>query len=114
MKDIPCIFVAGEKEQATETAFYRKILGFEHELLFARSMEEAHLMAAAGNGFVFTAKNKNAAANSDGVKLLALYNNGKRVHKDYYFFWKKDNGNSYIRSFIDIALKAFGTSGKNL
>ena len=114
LKGIPCIFVAGEKEQATETAFYRKILGFEHELLFARSMEEAHLMAAAGNGFVFTAKNKNAVANSDGVKLLALYNNGKRVHKDYYFFWKKDNGNRYIRSFIDIALKAFGMDGKNL
>lgn len=114
LKGIPCIFVAGEKEQATETAFYRKNLGFEHELLFAHSMEEAHLMAAAGNGFVFTAKNKNAAANSDGVKLLALYNNGKRVHKDYYFFWKKDNGNRYIRSFIDIALKAFGMDGKNL
>ena len=114
LKGIPCIFVAGEKEQATETAFYRKILGFEHELLFARSMEEAHLMAAAGNGFVFTAKNKTLAAAGDGVKLLALYNKGKRVHKDYYFFWKKDNGNRYIRSFIDIALKAFGMDGKNL
>ena len=112
LKGIPCIFVAGEKEQATETAFYRKNLGFEHELLFARSMEEAHLMAAAGNGFVFTAKNKTLAAAGDGVKLLALYNNGKRVYKDYYFFWKKDNGNRYIRSFIDIALKVFGMDGK--
>ena len=114
LKDIPCIFVAGEKEQAAEAAFYSKVLGIKHELLFARSMEEAHLMAAAGNGFAFTAKNKASAAAGDGVRLLALYNNGRRVHKDYYFFWKKDNGNRYIRSFIDIALKAFGTSGKNL
>ena len=77
LRGIPCIFVAGEKVQATETAFYRKILGFEHELLFARSMEEAHLMAAAGNGFVFTAKNKTLAAAGDGVKLLA------KIYKPY-------------------------------
>lgn len=107
LKDVPCIFVADEKKQSIEKEFYTKVLGYNGQILFARTPEEAHFMAAAGNGFCFASSGQNRFA-GDGVRVLPVFQNGRQLEKKYYLFWKKDNKNDNIRTFTDIALKAYG------
>lgn len=106
LRDIPCILVAEEKQQPAERAFYNKILGAGSSVLFARTAEEAHFMAAAGNGFVFTEDvGKRRAA--DGVKFLPLYRAGRQLKKDYYLFWRKDSANHCVKAFAAVLSEAY-------
>ena len=107
LEQIPCILVADEKQRETEKDFYTQVLGFEGSFVFARSVEEARIMAAAGNGFLFGGSAAPDTKPSEGIRILALYQGGKQAQIKYYLFWKKANANNYIRDFANVILEAF-------
>lgn len=107
LEQIPCILVADEKQRETEKDFYTQVLGFEGSFVFARSVEEARIMAAAGNGFLFGGSAAPDTKPSEGIRILALYQGGKQAQIKYYLFWKKANANNYIKDFANVILEAF-------
>ncbi len=111
LEQIPCIFVADEKQRAWEREYYTKLLGFNGEFLFARSMEEAHLMAAAGSGALLIDNNREAPGGSCAVRVLPLCRNNVQLEKKYYLFWKKDNVNKCLQEFIRASVQNFDRCG---
>ena len=107
LEQIPCILVADEIQRETEKDFYTQVLGFEGSFVFARSVEEARIMAAAGNGFLFGGSAAPDTKPSEGIRILALYQGGKQAQIKYYLFWKKANTNNYIKDFANVILEAF-------
>ena len=81
--------------------------GFEGSFVFARSVEEARIMAAAGNGFLFGGSAAPDTKPSEGIRIFALYQGGKQAQIKYYLFWKKANANNYIKDFANVILEAF-------
>jgi len=44
LKNIPCILVTSEGRRKTEQEYYRDVVGFRGEFLYAENLEEARLM----------------------------------------------------------------------
>lgn len=44
LKNLPCILVVSKGQQEIEQAYYRDIIGFQGDFLFAENLEEARLM----------------------------------------------------------------------
>lgn len=110
LEQIPCILVADEKQREQEKDFYTQVLGFNGSFVFARSVEEARIMAAAGNGFLLAESVAPDLKTKEGIRILPLYQGGKQAQKKYYLFWKKSNANPYVKDFAKIVLHTFKTS----
>ena len=52
LKDETCIIITSKDEEETEMNFYRDILGFKTNFIFARNLEDANLLVASNKGFL--------------------------------------------------------------
>lgn len=105
LKNTPCILVASPEQQEEEQRFYRDIIGFKGEFLFAESLQAARVMVVSNRGIMPV-----EGANSDSffgatLKRVPLTRDGVQLRRNYCAFWKKDNSGYYIEDFADI-LKA--------
>lgn len=107
LEQIPCILVADERQREQEKDFYAQVLGFKGSFVFARSVDEARIMAAAGSGFLFDASAAPDLKTSEGIRVLPLYQGGRQAQVKYYLFWKKASANPYIKDFAKVVLQAF-------
>ena len=102
LKNTPCILVASKEQQEEEQRFYRDIIGFKGEFLFAETLRSARMMVVSNRGVMPV-----EGANSDSffgatLKRIPLTRNGSRIKRKYCAFWKKDNSGSYIEEFAEI------------
>lgn len=97
LANLPCIIVSADKERDSQQIFYRKFFGLKNYFLFAPTMEEAELMAAAGNGFLITDSEKPVP----GLKKVPLYSNGNRVERCYSLF-TNNRDNEFVKEFTHI------------
>ncbi len=51
LKNIPCILVSSKEQRETEREYYRNVIGFQSDFLYAENLEEARLMVIGGAGF---------------------------------------------------------------
>ncbi len=107
LKNIPCIIVADEKNQESESNFYSDILGFTGGFLFAKSMQEARLLVAAGSGIMPVEGIKPENYFDSAITLVPLFRDGKQVSRKYCAFWKADNSGFYVEEFGDILKNQF-------
>lgn len=49
---MPCILVASETQRETEQEYYRDVVGFCGEFLYAENLKEARLMVIGRKGFL--------------------------------------------------------------
>lgn len=105
LKNVPCILVASENQEKNESSFYSDILGFKGGFVFARNMQEARLLVAAGSGVMPLEGIRRETYFDSAITLVPLFRDGKQISRKYCAFWKADNSGFYIEEFGEI-LKA--------
>jgi DNA-binding transcriptional LysR family regulator len=102
LKNTPCILVASKEQEEEEKRFYRDIIGFRGDFLFAQTLQEARVIALANRG-VMPVEGKNSDVFSGSpLKRIPLERDGICLKRNYCAFWKKDNSGFYIEEFASI------------
>lgn len=97
LKELPCIIIAENKELEAEQRYYREFFGVKNSFQVAANLEEAELMAAAGNGYMLT-DNANPCS---GIQKVPFYAAGSHVKRRYYLYTDKCS-QKYVQDFIQI------------
>lgn len=108
LRKIPCILVASEDQQEREKDYYVNTLGFRDNFLFAVSLEEGRLLAAANKGFLPVEEvSKDTSQPEPAVRRIPLCRNGRQIKRNYCAFWKKERTGYYIEEFAEILRQMF-------
>lgn len=107
LKNIPCILVASKEQQDEEQRFYRDIIGFKGEFLFAESLHEARMMVVTGRGIMPVEGVGGESFFGATIKRLPLLRGEAQITRKYCAFWKKDNSGYYVEEFADILESMF-------
>lgn len=105
LKNASCILVTSQSQQNNETVYYRDVVGFKGDFLFAENIEEARLMVIGGKGFMPIEGGEKPVQFSNVIHRVILCRGDKPISRNYCAFWKADNPGCYVGKFADI-LKA--------
>lgn len=86
LKNTPCILVALKEQQEEEQRFYRDVIGFKGEFLFAETLQAARVMVVSNCGIMPV-----EGANSDSffgatLKSIPLTRDGVQIKRTYCAF----------------------------
>ena len=107
LKTTPCILVSSKEEEENEMTYYRDIVGFSSNFIFAKTLAEARILTAAGKGFLPLEGIRNDLYYDSAVVRLPLYKKDLPVLRNYCAFWKKENTDIYIEEFAKILKEQF-------
>ena len=107
LRHLPCILVASKEQQEEERRYYRDVVGFKGEFLFAETMQEARVMAVSNRGVLPVEGRRNDSFYGATLKRIPLLRGGNPVRRIYCAFWKKDNDNEYIEPFARLLKDQF-------
>ena len=107
LRRLPCILVASKEQQEEERRYYRDVVGFKGEFLFAATMQEARVMALTNQGVLPVEWRQSDAFYGATLKRIPLLRSGSPIRRTYCAFWKKNNGNAYIEPFARLLKKQF-------
>lgn len=107
LKNLPCILVSSQAQQETEQEYYKTIVGFQGEFLYAENLEEARMMVIGRKGFMPVEGNGNAAFVGGSVTRIPLVREKGPILRNYCAFWKKENSGFYVESFAEILQAQF-------
>ena len=107
LKNTPCVLVATEGQREEEQRFYRDIIGFKGEFLFAGTLREARVLVVSNRGVLPV-----EGANMDSyfgaaLKRMPLLRGESKIKRTYCAFWKKDNSGYYVEEFAEILKNLF-------
>lgn len=105
LKNASCILVASQSQQNNEITYYRDVVGFTGDFLFAENVEDARLMVISGKGFMPIEGGEKPVQFSNIIHRMILCCGDKPIRRNYCAFWKADNSGYYVEEFADI-LKA--------
>ena len=94
-----CIIVSSKGQRDTEAEYYRNILGFANDFLYAETQEEARLMVIGNRGFLPVEAVGNLPEVSEAIKRIPLYRKNRRVTRKYCIFWQEKRTGYYIEEF---------------
>ena len=110
-----CILIAAAEQQSVERTYYRDILSYPCEFVFADTAEQASMMVAANRGISpvelnrettegeATAKGTEDPRENAAVRRIPLTDaSGQHRHREYYAFWLKARTNPAIVEFAQI------------
>ena len=107
LKNTACILVCGVNQRSNESAYFRDIVGFTGEHLYAETLPEARLMVASGRGFLPVEGIREDVYYDSSIARIPLIKKGQPVFRNYCAFWKKDNSGYYVEAFADILKEQF-------
>ena len=107
MRNTPCILVASQAQQEVEREYYRDVVGFQGDFLFAENLEEARLLVVSGKGFMPVEGGGGAVQLGSAVTRIPLYRGGAQIKRNYCAFWKKDHAGYYAEEFGTILKQQF-------
>ena len=107
LKNTPCILVASETQRETEQEYYRDVVGFHGEYLYAENLEEARLMVIGRRGFLPVEGTGQAAPAGTSIVRIPLVRGEAPILRNYCAFWKKDNSSHYVEEFAEILKEQF-------
>ena len=102
LKNTPCILVASPEQQQEEQRFYRDIIGFKGEFLFADSLQSARVMVVSNRGVMPVEGAGGDSFFGATLKRVPLTRDGNQIRRTYCAFWKKDNSGYYVEEFAEI------------
>ena len=102
MKNTPCILVASPAQQEEERRFYRDIIGFRGDFLFADTLQAARVMVVSNRGVMPVEGPNSDSFFGATLKRIPLIRDGIQLRRNYCAFWKKDNSGYYVEAFADI------------
>lgn len=107
LKQIPCILIASKEEEEEEESFYRDIIGIEGEILFARNLEQAKMLAISQKGCLPLEGDLGEKRLGNTLKNILLLKDGKTINRTYCAFWKQNNSGYYVEEFADLLKKSY-------
>ena len=109
LANIPCILIASDDQEDVERAYYRNVLGFRSDFLFARSREEGRMMVAGNRGFMPVETREQTPRTGSAIRRIPLVGPSGQLKSEYYCYWPKDRTNNLIEEFADILTGMFET-----
>ncbi len=107
LKNTTCILVAGKQQEQNESGYYRDIIGFSGDHIYAETLTDARILAASGRGFVPVDGIRENVYYDSSIARIPLYKKEQPVLRNYCAFWKQDNSGYYIEEFAQILKKQF-------
>lgn len=107
LKNSTCILVAGKNQQENEETYYRDIVGFKGNYVFAETLQEARLMVASGKGFLPIEGIRDDSYYDSSISRVPLYKKASPVTRKYCAFRKQSNTRSSAAEFAEILKKQF-------
>lgn len=107
LKNVPCILVCSKEQKENEQEYYRGVIGFGGEFLYAENLEEARLLVIGGQGFMPVEGARQAENFRSSICRIPLYRGEEQITRNYCAFWKKDNSGHYIEEFAEILKRQF-------
>ena len=105
LSKLSCIIVSSKEQQVTEAEYYRNILGFTSDFLFAETQEEARLMVTGNRGFLPVEAVGKLPEVSGAIKRIPLFRKHRRVTRKYCIFWQEARTGYYIEEFAEMLRK---------
>ena len=102
LSHLSCILIASPDQEDVERDYYRDVLGFRSEFLFARSREEGRMMVAGNRGFMPVEMRAQVGRTGSAIRRIPLVGQGGQLKSEYYCYWPKDRTNNLIEEFADI------------
>ena len=103
LKGATCVLIASPELEAVEQAYYRDMLNFDCEFLFARSREEGRMLVAGNHGFMPVELRGAEPASGTIIRRIPLVDaKGAQLAHEYYAFWPESRTNPLIEEFADI------------
>lgn len=102
---LSCIIVSSKEQRETEAEYYRNILGFANDFLYAETQEEARLMVIGNRGFLPVEAVGKLPEVSGSIKRVPLYRKNRRVTRKYCIFWPEERTGYYIEEFAEMLRK---------
>ena len=106
LKNIPCILVASREQILEEEKFYRDIIGFRGEFLFADTLQAARVMVVSNRGVMPVEGNDIDNSFENTIKKVPLLRGDMVIKRTYCAFYKKEKSNNYVEEFAKI-LKSY-------
>ena len=107
LKNTACILVAGKNQQETEEIYYREIVGFKGNYLFADTLQEARILVVSQKGFLPAEGIRDDTLYDSSLARIPLYKRNSPVTRKYFAFWRRENLNPLIQTFADILKEQF-------
>ena len=107
LKNTTCILVAGKKQQLVEETYYKDIVGFKGNYIFAETLQDARMIVASQEGFLPVEGVRENTYFDSSISRIPLYKKNIPVTRKYFAFWKQENTNTFIQEFADILKKQF-------
>lgn len=105
LSGMSCIIVSSKEQRQTEAEYYRNILGFANDFLYAETQEEARLMVIGGRGFLPVEAIGKLPEVSGTIRRIPLYRKNRRVTRKYCVFWLEERTGYYIEEFAEMLRK---------
>ena len=107
LTNTPCILVASEAQREAEREYYRDVVGFRGEFLYAENMEEARLMVIGRKGFLPVEGTGRAGPAGSSIARVLLTRGTEPIPRNYCAFWKKGNSGHSIEEFAKLLKEQF-------
>lgn len=102
LSQVPCILIAAHDQEDIEREYYRNVLGFRSDFLFARSREEGRMMVAGNRGFMPIETREQTGRTGSAIRRIPLVGQQGQFKSEYYCYWPKDRSNKLIEEFASI------------
>ena len=112
LKNFPCILAASESQHEAERAYYRDVIGFQGEFLFAENLEEARLMVIGRKGFLPVEGTGKADLAGTAIVRVPLARKEGPILRSYCAFWRKDNPDAFAEEFAKLLKAQFEKSAE--
>jgi hypothetical protein len=111
LSGLPCILIASPDQEDVERTYYRDVLGFRSDFLFARSREEGRMMVAGNRGFMPIEMREQVGRTGSAIRRIPLVGQDGQFKSEYYCYWPKDRTNKLIEEFASILQGMFEDMG---
>lgn len=105
LKKLSCILVTSKDSETSEKDFYQNTLNLSRNFMSADNLEQARMLVLGNRGFLPIDAIGKLPEPLSGIKRIPLYQNEKKVQRNYFACWAKENTNYYIEEFAELLRK---------
>ena len=107
LKNTPCILIASAEQQENERSYYRDVVGFRGEFLFAENLQEARVLVVANKGVMPIELIGSERYFGSAMKRVPLLRGGNQITRNLCAFRKKENDSAMLREFEKLLVECF-------
>jgi len=107
LKNIPCILIASPAQRENEQSYYRDIVGFRGEFLFAETAQEAHVLVVSNKGVLPVELCGSEQQFGSAMKRVPLLRDGGQIIRNLCAFRKRENHGQAVVEFERLLVQEF-------